>query len=79
MAEVGSQVRAVGIEQCRLAGLGAEQHEVAAEVVQRLHIADLQCVGSFHGIPAIGDGFVVTGSHGLFSSSVATSSMLAFR
>ena len=64
VAEVCAQVRAEGVEHARLAALGAEQHQLLAEVVQRLDLAGRELARQADRVPAEGNGKIVTLAHG---------------
>jgi hypothetical protein len=51
-----AEMRAIGIEQPRLAAFIAEQDEVAPEIMNRPDVADLQLGAIADPEPAIGDG-----------------------
>ena len=53
--EVRAEVRAVRVHDVRLTRLGAEQHELAPEVVEALDLAGGHVRGGGHDEPAVGD------------------------
>jgi hypothetical protein len=54
-AEVGAQMRAVRIEQRRLAILAAKENVILSEVAKRLHSAGLEIGAPADEIPALGE------------------------
>ncbi len=69
VAEVRAQVGAERIEQAGFAALGAEQHQLLAEVLQRLHLAGGELARQADRVPAEGNGKIVALAHGLSPAS----------
>jgi len=58
VAQMGAEVRAVGVEHFGDAGLGAEQHQLFAKIGQRFYFAGFEVIAVGDAVPAEGYGEV---------------------